>query len=861
VRRNRLTDGMSFSALTLDEARERSASITVREYDVDLDLTDGAGGAAERTFRSTTTIVFTAETGETFLDVDPERLLRVEVDGVALADPQVHDTRLRLSGLAGETRVVVAAEFALRTEHQGLQRAVDPADGSVYFTSMAFMTGARHIYACFDQPDLKAPFTMSVVAPQEWEVVSNGPVVERSAAPGGGQRWRFATTQPLATYVVAVLAGPFGRTNRTVTTRRGPLQLGVLWPSGSRGHLDVERCLQWTADGMTFFEELFDAPYPFDKYDQVFTLEPGDWAMEHAGAVSFGSEFLVRAPATDVESESLAYTLLHELSHMWFGNLVTAHWWEDTWLQEAFATYAGYVALPEVTEHLAAWSTFGLTAKVAGLEADQLPSTHPISTEVPDLQVALANFDHVTYEKGAAVLRQLAAWLGREAFADGLRRYVRAHAFGNASLGDLLRCLADTGGRDVLGWADTWLLTSGVSTLTTEVEADADDVLTAVTVVHTGPDGKPPRHGHRLTLGVYDGDETLRRVHRVDLDIEGARTPVPELTGLPASAVLVLNDEDQTFAKIRLDPASRDRLLADPGALADPLARTVVWTSWWDMVRDGELTAADYVDAVLRGAPGIDHVVALNSVLSNAERAVRLYAGRSADSLRSRLASAWWQLALDADPADPRRHEWLRAFARAVGGTPLEDVALALVHGKGPAGIVAAVDFDLRWDLVESLSRSGSVDEETIAAEVRRDDNTISLHRAATARAGLPTPEAKLRAWQLITTDDGGQVSVKYAAAQGFWSPDRVELLLPWVTQFYAAADDLWRLDNGGEHARAATQALAPAVVHRDVVDLGRSWLARDGHAATLRRIVGDAVAEVERSLRNREVADRGIRA
>lgn len=848
---------MGFSQLTLAEARARSAALSVREYDVELDLTDGQGAAADRVFRSTTAVVFTSESDTTFLDVDPERLLRVEVDGVALTDPQVRDTRLHLSGIAGTTRVVVEAEFALRSEHQGLQKAVDPADGEVYFTSMAFMTGARHIYASFDQPDLKAPFTLTVTAPAAWEVVSNGPVVDRSPAPGGAQRWRFAPTQPLATYLIAVLAGPFERTDRTVPTRRGPLRLGVLYPRGSRGHLDVERCLRWTADGMTFFEDLFDAPYPFDKYDQVFTLEPGDWAMEHAGAVTFGSEFLVRAPATDVESESLAYTLLHELSHMWFGDLVTARWWEDTWLQEAFATYAGYVAMAEVTEHTGAWTTFGLTAKVAGLEADQLPSTHPISTEVPDLQVALANFDHVTYEKGAAVLRQLAAWLGPEAFAGGLRAYVREHAFANASLGDLLACLAEASGRDVPAWAGDWLLTSGVSTLATEIQVDAAGVLTDVAIVHTGPGGGPPRHRHRLTLGAYDGADTLRRVHRVDLEVSGARTPVPELVGRPAPAALVLNDEDLTFAKIRLDPRSRRRLLDDPGALADPLAGSVVWTAWWDMVRDGELAADDYVAAVLRGGPAIGHVVALNELLGNAERAVDKYAGGSREALNARFAAACWQQATEAGSDDPRRHEWLRAFARSVGGTAHEETALALLRGSGPEAIAGAVDFDLRWELVRSLARSGALDEAAIDAELRRDDNATSLHRAAIARAGRPSAEAKAAAWQLITTDDGGQVSLKYAAARGFWCTGQAELLLDWVPRFYEEADRFWELDNGGEHARAATQFLVPRLVHPAVVEQGRAWLAGDGHAATLSRFIGDAVAEAERSLRNREVSDR----
>ena len=827
---------MSFSALTLDEARERSASVTVRSYDVDLDLTDGSGAAAEGTFRSTTTVVFTCTSGETFLDVDPSRLIRVSVGGVPVEDPQLRDTRLHLRGLSGETTVVVEAEFELRTEHQGLQRAVDPADGSVYFTSMAFMTGARHIYACFDQPDLKAPFTISVVAPADWEVVSNGPVARRD-----GLRRQFTRTQPLATYVVAVLAGPFHFQKRTVTTRNGPLELGVYWPRGSKGAFDVERCLRWTENGMRFFEDLFDAAYPFDKYDQVFTLEPGDWAMEHAGAVSFGSTFLVRDPATEVESESLAYTLLHEMSHMWFGDLVTARWWEDTWLQEAFATYAGYVAMPEATEHAAAWTTFGLSAKVVALEADQMPSTHPISTEVPDLQVALANFDHVTYEKGASVLRQLAVWLGRDAFADGLRRYVRTYAYANASLADLLRCLGEASGRDVLAWADSWLLTAGVSTLSAEVSTGPDGLLEGVTVVHEGP----PERVHRLSLGAYcfpDDSRTMSRVHHVDLEVRGGRTPVPSLVGKPAPAVIVLNDEDGTFAKIRLDPASRDRLLSDPSVLPDPLASTVVWTSWWDMVRDGELSAAAYVEAVLRGAPGISHVAALNSVLGNASRAVRWYAGKSADELRDRLVEAWWKHA--AEPADPRRYEWLRAFARSAGGSSLEHEARAMLDGD--------LDFDLRWDVVESLSRSGAIGADLIDAELRRDDNAISLHRAATARAALPTPAAKEAAWRLITTDDGGQVSLKYAAAAGFWDADGASLLLPWVERFFASADDLWRLDNGGEHARAATQALAPTLIHPDVVSQGQDWLAGDGHAATLRRIVADAVAEVSRALRNR---------
>ncbi|TDO27820.1 aminopeptidase N [Kribbella sp. VKM Ac-2527] len=840
---------MIASRLTEMEARQRSAQLTVHSYDVTLDLTDGEGRAAESTFRSRTVVAFSAEGGGTFIDVQPVSLDSVVLNGVAL-ETTIRDGRLVLPGMAADNVLVVDGVFALANEQQGLERTVDPADGEVYFASLMFMAAAQRVFACFDQPDLKAPYTFHITAPSEWEVISNGSVATTEPAAGGAVTRHFTPTAPIPAYITAVLAGPYHRVTDTVEGPDGPIELGLACVRSAAPFLDAERCFRWTKAGFDLFHRMFGYPYPFGKYDQIFGTDAGIGGMENAGAVTLTGGMIFRSAVTDLEHEAVVYTILHELSHMWFGDLVTTAWWQDTWLNEAFATFAGYLAVAEGTEFADAWTTFAQHDKVMALAADQLPSTHPISADVPDLRTALSNFDDITYQKGAAVLRQLVAYVGEEPFEQALRAYFREHAFGNTTLADLLLALEKASGRDLGTWSTQWLQSAQVNTLRPEYEVDADGLLSNFAVVQTAVPEHPVLRDHRLTIGFYSGNERLVRTHQVKVDVSGERTDVGSLIGIPAPAVVIVNDEDLTYAKVRFDPASLAVISRRAGEVEDPLARAVVWTALWDMTRYGELPASTYVEVALAAAGSEEQLTILERLLKNLEYSLSHYLDPSAEAQQSVADTAWTALH-ETRPGSDHQKLWLRTFARLAGGTSKATELQSLYAGDVvPAGV--ELDFETRWLLVHSLAAYGLVDRAAIDAELAQDSNVIADLYAATGRALLPTAEAKAAAWELVTTPEGAQGGIKGATARGFWHPAQIELLRPYLAKYFESIDAFWATDDGGEQAWVSTKTLAPSVVDEEVVSRAEEWLALPDRPAMLRRTVEETVYEVRQALRIR---------
>ena len=548
---------MALPNLTRDQAAERAALVTVDNYRIDLDLTSG-----EKTFRSRTTVTFTALAGaDTYIDLAADTVHSATLNGHAL-DVSGYDesTGITLPGLAAHNTLVVDADCRYSNTGEGLHRFVDPVDNEVYLYSQFETADAKRMFACFDQPDIKATFDVSVTAPEHWQVISNGAT---SSVDNGVHT--FVTTPKMSTYLVALIAGPYSRWDDVYADEHGEIPLGIFCRASLAEFMDAERLFTETKQGFGFYHRNFGEPYAFGKYDQLFVPEFNAGAMENAGAVTFLEDYVFRSKVTRYSYERRAETVLHEMAHMWFGDLVTMQWWDDLWLNESFATFASVLCQAEATEYDQAWTTFANVEKSWAYRQDQLPSTHPVAADIPDLHAVEVNFDGITYAKGASVLKQLVAYVGLEAFLSGLRDYFRDHAFGNATFGDLLGALEKSSGRDLSGWGRQWLKTTGLNTLSPSFDVDADGRFTRFAVQQSGAaPGAGETRVHRLAVGIYDEDATgkLVRVHREELDVEGAETDVPALVGVSRGKFILVNDDDLTYCSLRLDPESLQTLLS-----------------------------------------------------------------------------------------------------------------------------------------------------------------------------------------------------------------------------------------------------------------------------------------------------------
>jgi aminopeptidase N len=831
---------MSTTWLTRDEARERAALLRVTGYDVELTV-DGDGD----TFASRTTVTFECASpgAESFVDVAASVLRAASLNGVPLGAPA--GTRIALPGLAASNVLVVEGDFGYSTSGEGLQRIVDPVDGAVYLYSMTFLAEAKRMFACFDQPDLKAPFTFHVTAPEDWVVVSNGAVASRE-----GGTVHFAPTKPIPTYVTAVAAGPYHRATDRVEGPDGPIELGLYCRASLAPYLDADDIFAVTKAGFDFFHEAFDYPYPFGKYDQIFAPEFYAGGMENAGAVIYRDEFLHRSRVTDTERLERAETLLHELSHMWFGDLVTTRWWDDTWLNEAFATFAAHLSLAEATRFTESWTVFAQQTKAFAYEQDQLPTTHPVSADVPDQQAALVNFDDITYAKGASVLRQLVAYVGRDAFLRALREYFREHEYGNTSLAELLAALEHTSGRDLKAWSAQWLTTSQVNTLRPEYTVDSDGRFASFAVRQSAPAEHPTLRAHRLAIGLYSGADRLERVHRIEVDVTGERTEVPALVGITRPDLVLVNDDDLTYAKVRFDPASLATVTGRVPDLATSLPRALCWAALWDMTRDGELPAREYIDLVLAGIDAETAFSVFHALLSNVDVALRRYAADPEAGWAALATKAW--TALDsAEPGGDRQLAWLGAFAGSAGGTERAGTLRALYDGDVKVEGLA-LDLDARWKILHGLVPYGLAGDADIEAELARDRNSTAALHAATARALRPDPGSKARTWELLTGGSPltGQTFVAYAS--GFWHHAQAESLAGYPPRYFDALDGVWRRHEAGLIAKELTSHLFPTIAAPSTLDVVDAWLALDDTPPVQRRLVLEKRDETARAIRNR---------
>ncbi|BFM23308.1 aminopeptidase N [Microbacterium sp. che218] len=836
--------------LTRIEAQERRAIVDTHDYHVQLDLTRG-----DEIFSSRTVVTFAATEGaSTFIDLIARTVHSVTLNGRSLEPSEVFaDSRIALDGLAAENELIVEADCEYTNTGEGLHRFVDPVDGEVYLYSQFEVPDSRRMYTVFEQPDLKAAFTFSVTAPARWKVVSNSPTPEPVAVSDDTARWDFPATPRISSYITALVAGPYEATSSELTSADGRvIPLGVFARKSLWQYLDADYVFDKTRQGFAYFEEKFGFPYPFAKYDQLFVPEFNAGAMENAGAVTFTETYVFRSKVTDAVKERRVVTILHELAHMWFGDLVTMKWWNDLWLNESFAEWASTIATAEATEWEAAWTTFNAMEKTWAYRQDQLPSTHPVVAEINDLEDVQVNFDGITYAKGGSVLKQLAAWVGIEQFFAGVAAYFQKHQWSNTEVGDLLTELETTSGRDLGDWAKKWLETAGVNTLTPLIEESGDGTITRFAIVQTAPSDYPTIRPHRLGVGFYSLNDAgaLERVHRIELDVDGDRTEVAELRGIRRPDLVLLNDDDLAYAKIRLDERSLATAIAHLKDISDPLARSLVWGAAWDQTRDAEASATDYLDLVLQNIGSETESTTVRTTLGQLQLAANSYvAPATRDAARERVADGLWELAQKAEAGSDSQLQFVTAFASAASTPAHAETVKALRDGSTSLDGLE-IDTDLSWQLLVSLASAGVVTAADID-EARAADNTAKGGEfAAMAKASLPSHEAKQEAWSsLIDSADAPNTIVRSTAA-GFTNPTTVGVLADFVEPYFAMLLPIWE-SRSYQIAQYLIVGLYPAALaNKALRDATRQWLSQNADAApALRRLVGENLAGVERAL------------
>jgi aminopeptidase N len=841
--------------LTRSEAQERAALIAVDAYAIALDLTTGP-----ETFRSTTTVTFTATGGSsTFIDAITAKVHGVTLNGAELDPGEVSDgLRIRLDGLQAENELTVVADFAYTNTGEGLHRFVDPVDQEVYLYTQFEVPDSRRVFAVFEQPDLKATFRFTVTAPSRWAVVSNSPTPE-PVADGDTATWAFEPTPRISSYITALIAGPYESVHSELTSSSGRvIPLGVFARKSLMQYLDADYIFDITRKGFAYYEEKFGYAYPFAKYDQLFVPEFNAGAMENAGAVTFTETYVFRSKVTDAIKERRVVTILHELAHMWFGDLVTMRWWNDLWLNESFAEWASTIATAEATEWTEAWATFQSMEKSWAYRQDQLPSTHPIVATINDLEDVQVNFDGITYAKGGSVLKQLAAWVGIDAFFAGVGQYFRKHEYGNTELKDLLAELEATSGRDLTTWAKLWLETAGVNTLKPEIETGDDGVITAFRIQQYAPADYATIRPHRLAVGFYsfdpaDDDQTLAprlvRTHRVELDIDGETTQVQDLVGLPKPDLVLLNDDDLAYAKIRMDDDSWQVAIDHLADIQDPLARALVWGAAWDATRDAEVAPSDYVDLVLGNIATETESTTIRLSLTQLTQVARTYvAPAKQDETIRRVGDALWQLAQDAAPGSDAQFQFVKFFA---------NIASTSEHGEVLSGLRSGsialegleIDTDLSWELLEGLVLVGQAGEAEIDAALADDNTANGQQAAARAKATIPTPAGKLAALNAALTDDTITNVVLRNMGLGFQHVNEPGSLSGTVGPYFDAIARIWKERSYSIASYVLQFFYAGPLASQQLVDATNAWLDANPDVPALRRLVIENLAGVERAL------------
>jgi aminopeptidase N len=738
-------------SLTLAEARARAAQLSDVSYDVEIDLTD------EQTFRSRVTVRFASQGPETFLELHLGRDVQVTVNNTPL-EAAYDGARIALTGLVERNEVVVEARLPYVTDGDGMHTFTDPADGERYVSAYVGVDITQRVFACFDQVDLKAPITLRVVADPAWTVLSNG-----SVAMTQEDAWEFATTPPIPIDLFVLCAGPW----HSRTFEHGGLPMGWHARRSLAAELDrdFDELRLITEQCFDHYAELFDEPFPFDTYDQVLVPELNWGAMENPGCVTFRDEFLPHGRVTEVERRARAMVIAHEMSHMWFGDLVTQTWWEDIWLNESFAEYMGFRVSEDAAGFAGAWVGFQVTHKPRAMVADRRRSTHPVAPlpeDVPDVDTASTNFDAISYVKGASALRQLVTWMGDEDFLAGVNAHLTKHRFGNATLADLVGALDDASPRDVRGWAEVWLRQSGHDTIRVERDGDVPVLVR---------DGVRP---HRFLVTAYD--DGLAELDRRVVDLDSAPVRLDDWAG----RVVVPNAHGETFARLQLDERSWSAIEDGLGSLEDDLARSVLWATAMDAVACRDLAAERYLSLLDRHLPAERHVSLITTVVDATLGTILSRRVPAADAVawHERVAVAC-RAGLDAG-GDPVA--FTGGLARA--SRDADELRRWLADDRTDHDV--ALDPQLRWRVVHRLAGLGGLDAAAIEEERRRDGTAKGDLGAVSALAARPTAEAKEEAWSALT-DDGISNRRFTAITAGLWPAEQAELAAPYLRRYLEA--------------------------------------------------------------------------
>lgn len=837
--------------LTKVEALTRSQLITVKNYEIDLDLREVTHS---NTFRSTTRVTFLAETGQSsFIDAIAHSVHRVVLNGTELDPAEVYaDSRIQLPGLRADNTLEIEADFSYTNSGEGLHKFVDPVDDETYLYTQFEVPDSRRVFAVFEQPDIKGTFQFTIHAPAHWAVVSNQPTPEPQPTENGAT-WTFSSTPRISSYITALIAGPYAVVRDELVSSSGKtIPLGVFARASLFEHLDSDYIIDITKKGFEYFESRFKIPYPFEKYDQLFVPEFNAGAMENAGAVTFTESYVFRSQVSDAVRERRVVTILHELAHMWFGDLVTMRWWNDLWLNESFAEWASTIATAEATEWTEAWTTFQAMEKSWAYRQDQLPSTHPIVANIRDIEDVQVNFDGITYAKGGSVLKQLVAWVGEDAFFAGVHNYFVKHQWSNATLADLLEELEDTSGRKLRDWSRVWLETAGVNTLYPEVVVDATGTITDFQIRQSAPKEWPTLRPHRLAVGFYEPDESgaLQRVWRSELDIDGELSAVTEAIGRARPALILINDDDLAYAKIRLDEHSRATAVDSLAAVANPLARALMWGSLWDSTRDGETPPQEFIELVLGNIAQETESTTIRTALGQVALVARNFCSpRRRGDVLADLGSRVWTLAQAAGAGTDAQFQLVKAFAQLAStqehSTTLQSLRQGTLSLPG-----LTIDTDLSWELLSGLALCGGATAEEIEAALAADNTSNGQQAAARARALLPSTADKRAVFdQLVTTDDTPNAIVR-ALTLGYDLVNDQSALEPLVDDYFSMLEPMWN-SRTYKIAEYLAEGLYPgSLVSAELVEKSRAWLDSHPSIPALRRIVEENLAGVERALR-----------
>ncbi len=836
--------------LTRIEAQDRARILSVHDYEIELDLTKG-----DAVFGSKTTVTFDSrEVGaSTFIDAITNKVHSITLNGKSLDVASHSDgVRIALPNLQTSNTLVIDADANYMNTGEGLHRFVDPVDNEVYLYTQFEVPDSRRMFAVFEQPDLKARFTFKVTAPSRWKVVSNQPTPEPIDHANGNATWSFGATPRISSYITALIAGPYVETRSELTSSSGKvIPLGVFCRASLAEFMDAEYIFEKTRQGFEFYEKQFDVPYPFDKYDQLFVPEFNAGAMENAGAVTFTETYVFRSKVADATRERRVVTILHELAHMWFGDLVTMRWWNDLWLNESFAEYASTLATAEATEWHGAWTTFAALEKSWAYRQDQLPSTHPIVAEINDLEDVQVNFDGITYAKGASVLKQLVAWVGQEKFMAGVSAYFKKHAYLNTELPDLLRELEAQSGRDLKSWSANWLETAGVNTLRPKFEV-AGGKIANLTILQTAIAEHPTIRPHRMAIGFYNLiDGQLKRTHRIEIDVDGDETAVPQAEGIDSPDLLLLNDDDLAYAKIRLDENSWSNAVKHLGAFEDSLPRTLVWGAAWDATRDAETSPREFIQLVLGNIAAETESTTILTLLRQLITTGNLYVSeKHRDEYLEAIGDGLLNLARTAAPGSDLQLQLLKFFPQFARTESQLDALEAILDGREKINGLD-IDADLRWELQTGLVVAGRKGESEIAEALAADNTANGQRAAAGARAAIPNTAAKAKAWSELV--DGNEMSnaLVQSASLGFVRVIDPALLTPFVDKYFEQALHIWK-KNTFKIAEYLMVNLYPlALAGDDLARKTKEWIAKPQikEIPALRRILIENLAAVERAI------------